>query len=218
MATQRSKFGYGLAAGLLLVLRTGSAAGLEPIALPPPQTEGGRPLMQALKERKSTREFAPGQLSRQQLGDLLWAAFGINRADGHRTAPSAMNAQEIDVYVATDGGLFLYQAGEHRLQPVMEGDFRPKIGGQPYVKEAPVNLLFVADFARMTKAKPADKDFYSGANTGYISQNVYLYCASEGLGTVVYNLADRTALAAAMKLRPDQKPVLGQAVGRPRKL
>lgn len=186
------------------------------LALPKPRTESGKPLMQALRDRRTTREFSEASLSPQVLGDLLWAAFGVNRpADGHRTAPSAMNAQEIDIYVATAQGLYMYDALGHRLQRISPADVRQATSGQEFARQAPVTVVFVADYARMVKAKPEQKEFYSGVDTGYISQNVYLFCASEGLATVVHDL-DRPPLAAAMKLRPDQHIVLAQVVGYPR--
>lgn len=188
----------------------------QPLRLPAPQTDRGKPLMQALKERKTTREFSPQQLPAQVLGDLLWAAFGVNRPEtGGRTAPSAMNAQEIDIYVGTADGLFLYDAKGHQSQPLVAEDIRSKTSGQPFAQEAPVALIFVADLARMVKAKAADREFYAGIDTGYISQNVYLFCASEALATVVHDL-DRAPLASAMKLRADQKIILAQAVGYPK--
>jgi len=203
---------------ILLSIQVGSSAQeLKPISLPKPQKEGGKPFMQVLSERKSMREFSTDKLTDQQLANLCWAAFGINRPDGHRTAPSAMNAQELDLYVVTAEGVYLYDAPEHQLKPVVAGDIRAKVSGQAYVKQAAVNLVYVADFARMAKAKPEEKDFYSGADTGYVSQNVYLYCASEGLATVVYALGNRASLAESMKLRPEQKPVLAQSVGQPKR-
>ena len=192
------------------------AADLQPIPLPAPHTEGGKPMMQVFKERQSTREFSPRKLPDQVLSDLLWAAFGVNRpAISHRTAPSAMNSQEIDLYVATADGLFLYDAPAHQLEPVLAGDLRAKTGGQAFVTNAPLALIFVADLPRLTKAKPEDRDFYAAIDTGFISQNVYLFCASEGLGTVVHDL-NKPALAKAMRLRPEQKVVIAQAVGYPK--
>jgi len=173
--------------------------------------------MQTLHERCTTREFSSDALSPQQISNLLWAAFGINRrASGQRTAPSAMNAQEIDIYVASEQGLSLYEAAAHQLQPVLAEDIRSKTSGQAFATNAPITLIFVADYARMTKAKPEQKEFYSGIDTGYISQNVYLFCASDDLGTVVHDL-DRSVLGRAMQLRPEQHIVLAQAVGRQRK-
>ena len=192
------------------------AADLQPIPLPAPRTEGGKPMMQVFKERQSTREFSSRKLPDQVLSDLLWAAFGVNRpAISHRTAPSAMNSQEIDLYVATADGLFLYDAPAHQLKPVLAEDLRAKTGGQDFVKEAPLALIFVADLPRLTKAKPEDRDFYAAIDTGFISQNVYLFCASAGLGTVVHDL-NKPALAKAMKLRAGQKVVIAQAVGYPK--
>lgn len=188
----------------------------ETVALPRPRIESGKPLMRALSERRTIREISETPVSAQTLGDLLWAAFGVNRpVDGHRTAPSAMNAQEIDVYVATSTGLYLYDAPGHQLQRVLQADLRAKTSGQEFARQAPVTLIFVADYARMVKAKPEQREFYSGIDTGYISQNVYLFCASEGLATVVHDL-DRAPLGSAMKLRPEQHIVLAQAVGYPR--
>jgi len=190
---------------------------LQPIALPPPQTAGGKPLMQALKERQTLREFSSEKLPGQMLANLLWAACGVNRPDsGHRTAPSAMNAQEIDLYVATPDGLYLYEAAPNRLRPLIPGDLRDKTGSQPFVKEAPLALIFVADLARLAKAKPEDRVRYALMDTGCISQNVYLFCASEGLATVVHEV-DRAGLAQTMKLGPEQKVILAQAVGFPKR-
>lgn len=188
---------------------------LKPLELPPPQTEGGKPLMQALKERKSSREFSPRPLPPQVLSNLLWAAFGLNRPDGRRTAPSARNMQEIDIYVALAEGLYLYDAKAHRLNPVVAEDVRAATGTQAFVGQAPVNLVFVADYARMGEQPEQTKAFYAAADTGFISQNVYLFCASEGLATVVRALVDRDKLAPRMKLRPEQRIVLAQTVGYP---
>jgi len=185
--------------------------------LPKPKTEGGMPLMEALKKRHSSRRFADRKLSDQVLSDLLWAAFGVNRPDGRRTAPSAVNWQEIDIYVATADGLWLFDAKAHDLKPVLPKDIRALTGRQEFVKNAPVNLVYVADFAKMRKGTPeADKILYSAADTGFISQNVYLFCASEGLATVVRGLVDRPALAKAIGLREDQRVILAQTVGYPR--
>jgi len=182
--------------------------------LPKPKPEGGLPLMEALKKRQSSRQFADRALPDQVLSNLLWAACGINRDDGRRTAPSAMNRQEIDVYVAKADGLWLFDAKAQDLKLVLGKDLRALTGKQDFVKDAAVNLIFVADFARMGGNTPdADKVFYSAADTGFISQNVYLYCASEGLATVVRGMVDRPALAKAMALRDDQRITLAQSVG-----
>jgi len=194
----------------------GLAQDLKDIQLPPPQTDGGRPLMQVLKDRKSTRDFRPDKLSLQTLSNILWAGFGINRPDGRRTAPSASNKQEIDIYVATADGLYIYDARGNRLSSVLRDDVRAKTGQQPFVKDAPVNLVYVADLAR-TGADSAERDMDVAADTGFIAQNVYLFCASEGLATVVRGSIDRRSLASAMRLRPDQRIILAQTVGYPQK-
>jgi nitroreductase len=197
--------------------KEGLAEEFKPIELLKPQTNGGVPLMQALKARSSSREYSTKSLPLQVLSNMLWAAWGINRPDGKRTAPSAMNLQEIDVYVALAEGFYLYDARANVLKPVLSKDIRAMTGGQPFVKNAPVNLVYVADHSRMGRVSPKDKTFYSAANTGFISQNVYLFCASEGLATVVRAYVDKSALARAMKLRPDQKIILAQTVGYPKK-
>jgi nitroreductase len=200
-------------AAILILPALCPAGDLGPVTLPGPQKTGGMKLMQALNERKSTREFAEQKLTPQALSNLLWAAWGVNRPDGRRTAPSASIRQEMDVYVATADGLYLYQAKEHRLQPVTPDDLRSLTGTQDYVKQAALNLIYVADLAKMGNGSAESKAMYSGADTGFISQNVYLYCASEGLVTVVRASVDRDALAKAMHLRPDQRITLAQSVG-----
>lgn len=190
---------------------------LKPINLSVPNTKGGKPLMQALKERKSQREFSPKELPLTVLSDLLWAANGINRPESaHHTASTAMNMQEIDIYVAKSEGLYLYDTKANTLIPVVAGDIRALTGSQPFVKDAAINLIYVADFSKMKQMSADDKIFYAAADTGFISQNVYLYCASAGLATVVRGLIDKSALAKAMKLRPDQKIILAQTVGYPK--
>ena len=194
------------------------AQDLKPIKLLDPQLDGGRPLMQVLKERKSSREYSSEKLPLQILSNLLWAAWGVNRTDsGLRTAPSASNMQEIDIYVATADGVYLYNAQKHILEPVLGEDIRVATGKQDFVKDAAVNLVFVADYSKMGKRSEENKRYMSGADTGFISQNVYLYCASEGLATVVRGMVDGPALEKIMKLRPDQKVVFGQSVGYPPK-
>ncbi|UCD04914.1 MAG: SagB/ThcOx family dehydrogenase [candidate division WOR-3 bacterium] len=184
--------------------------------LPEPRTTAGRPLMEVLRDRKSTREFIQKEIPLQVLSDMLWAAWGVNRPEsGKRTAPSAVNWQEIDVYVASARGLHRYDAFEHRLIEILSDDVRELTGMQDFVKEAPVNLIFVADYSRMGNRPQRDKDFYSAADAGFISQNVYLFCASEGLGTVVRGAVDRDKLAKKMRLSSEQKIILAQSVGYP---
>jgi SagB-type dehydrogenase family enzyme len=204
----------------VLLICPAMISGQEPksVQLLEPQMDTGRPLMQVLKDRKSSRAFSPRELPRQVLSNMLWAAFGVNRPDsGKHTAPSAVNWEEIDIYVATADGLYLYDAKAHALKPILSEDIRALTGRQPFVAGVPVNLVYVANFSRMGKAKDDEKVFYSAADTGFISQNVYLYCASEGLATVVRGLVDRPALAKVMKLGPDERVILSQSVGYPKK-
>jgi len=163
------------------------------------------------------REFSSGELTIEVISDMLWAAAGINRPESaHRTSPTAMNMQEIDIYLAKADGLYLYDAKGNMLIPIVSGDIRALTGSQPFVKDAPVNLIYVADLSKMSRLSPEVADFYAGADTGFISQNVYLYCASSGLATVVRGSVDKPALAKAMKLRPDQKIIFAQTVGYPK--
>ncbi len=186
------------------------------ISLPAPVITEGKPLMEALSSRKSSRSFASRELSPRTLSGLLWAAFGINRPEsGRRTAPSASNAQEIDVYAAMSRGVFLYDAGSNKLKRILSDDIRGAAGRQPFVKNAPVLLLYVADYRRM-RGQESQKDFYSAADTGFISQNVYLFCASEGLSTVVLGQFDKKLLAEKLGLAELQKIVLVQPVGYPK--
>jgi SagB-type dehydrogenase family enzyme len=198
------------------------AADLSPIKLPPPDLQGGKSLMQSLQERKTSRSFSPKKLPGAVLSNLLWAACGINRPDsGKRTAPSARNWQEVDVYIAMEEGLYLYNAKAHLLEPVMKKDLRRETTTflQPsriQVAGAPVQMIYVADYAKMGfGADEEDRIIYSAADTGFIAQNVYLYCASAGLATGVRGLVDRDALSKDMQLRDRQKIVLVQAVGYP---
>jgi nitroreductase len=171
--------------------------------------------MQVLRDRKTSRDFAPAPLPEKLLSNLLWAAFGVNRPDGRRTAPSAMNWQEMTVYVATKDGLFVYDAGANQLTTVLTQDIRKLTGTQDFAATAPLDLVYVADLARVRAG--SDSEMFVAADAGFIAQNVYLFCASENLATVVRGSIDRTALAAAMKLRPQQKIILAQTVGYPKR-
>ena len=173
--------------------------------------------MHLLRERKSVREFSSEKIPLQVLSNLLWAAFGITRPDGKRTAPSARNWQETGIYVASVDGLYLYDAKPHTLIPIVKDNIRAMTGTQPYVKDAPVNLVYVADYAKAGTSPMEEKDLWSACDTGFIAQNVYLYCTSEGLNTVVRGLIDKSVLGKVMRLGPDQKIILAQSIGYPRK-
>jgi len=210
-----------LFAGVLLVfmlncLLPSFAEGPAPVQLPNPQKEGGKPLMSALNERISQRAFSSDKLSTQTLSNLLWAAFGINRPDGRRTAPSARNWQEMDIYVATADGAYLYDPKKNALNPILSKDIRAMTGTQPFVKDAAVNLVYVLDSSRVTDTG-ADMQMLAGVDAGTIAENVYLFCASEGLATVVRASIDRDTLAKELKLGPHQKIIIAQSVGYPKK-
>ena len=192
------------------------------IILPAPAKSGGKPLMDALNERGSSRSFSDEELTMQQMADLLWASWGFNReADGKRTAPSSHNRQEMDVYIALRSGLYLYDAGKNIMKHIHGRDIRALTGTQDFPASAPVNLIFVADLTkRGLKEGQAitDTDLLSSwANTGFMAQNVYLYCASEGLSCVIRAMVPRGKLAPEMGLRPLQAIILAQTVGYPEK-
>lgn len=197
------------------IARQAIAQELKPVALPAPRTEGGMPLMQALNARHSSREFSAKPLPLQTLSNLLWAGFGVNREDGRRTAPSAMNWQEIDIYVFLAEGVYVYQARDNLLKPVAAGDFRGLTGTQAFTKTAPLNLVYVADTARTSRASAEQVAIWSPSHAGFIAQNVYLFCASEGLNVVVRGLVDRQALADKLGLRTEQRVWLAQTIGYP---
>jgi len=181
-----------------------------------PQTET-QPFLQLLKKRASSRAFSARALAPQTLANLLWSAFGVSRPDsGKRTAPTANNKQEIDIYVAMEKGVYRYDAKANLLTLVAPGDHRAATGRQTYVGEAAVNLVYVADLDRSGGSSEEDKLLYAAAATGLIGENVYLYCASEGLATVIRAYVTRPALAEILKLRPNQKIILAQTVGYPK--
>ncbi len=192
------------------------AEGPASIQLPDPKKDGGKPLMTALNDRMTARTFSAEKLPQQTLSNLLWAAFGINRPDGKRTAPSARNWQETEIYVATADGVYLWDAKKNTLETIVAKDIRPMTGTQDYVKDAPVVLIYVADYTKVN-AGDMDKQLLVGADVGLIAENVYLFCASEGLAVVVRAAIDRDPLAKELKLKPDQKIIMDQCVGYPKK-
>ncbi|MGB7219131.1 MAG: SagB/ThcOx family dehydrogenase [Vicinamibacterales bacterium] len=187
------------------------------IALPKVDPHGGMPLMEALAARRSSREFAPDPLPLPLLGGLLWAAFGINRPDGGRTAPTAINAQEIDVFVALPAGAYRYDATQHALVLVAAIDVRRVTGYQDFVDEAPLDLVYVADHSRMRMVPAAARESYSSAAAGAICQNVYLFAAAHDLATVIRAWIDRDAIAEALGLTHDQPVLFSQTVGYPKR-
>lgn len=208
-----------IAATIFCFASSSIAADPDMIKLPPPDLKGGKSLMKSLQERKTSRLFSSKKLPPEVLSGLLWAACGINRPEsGKRTAPSALNWQEIDVYVALEEGLYLYNAKTHALNPVLKKDLRKNTVAilQPartQIAGAPVQLIYVANYSKMGLGSEEDKISYSSVDTGFIAQNVYLYCASAGLSTVVRGMVDKERLAKDMQLRDKQKIILVQTVG-----
>ena len=184
------------------------------IALPSPVRVGGKTLMGALNERKTVRNYSSKEISKETLSSLLWAANGVNRPDGRRTAPTGRNVQDIDVYVMLSCGVYLYDAPNNRLQLVNAGDHRESAGPQSFAKTAPVNLFYVQDLARAMKADEMNTIKHGGIHAGAIMQNVYLFCAKEGLGTVARDWLERDKLNEVLKLSPNQRIILGQTVGK----
>lgn len=200
---------------------------LKPITLPKPEADGGKSVLAALKERKTTRNISARELPPQVLSNLLWAAFGVNREQGSfgkpgRTAASASNSQEIDLYVALPEGVYLYEAGPHRLAPVVAGDFRAR-AGRGAAGSAPVNIFYVVDLARYdTGPRQPDRSIgnpeiqksYYYVDTGLIAANVYLFAASQGLAAWFHN-CNKEATAKEFKLRPEQRVLFAQTAGYP---
>lgn len=185
----------------------------EMVKLPEPQKKGGMSLMEALNNRQSQRSYSNKDLSIQQMSNLLWAAYGINRPNGYRTVPSARTFNEFDIYIIKPEGWYVYNPAQHAMLKMGNEDLREFAGTQDFVKSAPVNLVFVADFDRMSGADDEFRKFYSAADVGYISQNVYLWCASEELATIVRGQIDKPKAKEVLKLRPNQHIILAQTVG-----
>ena len=186
------------------------------IALPPVDKHGGLPLMEAFAQRRSSREFASDPLPMPLLSSLLWAAWGVNRSDGNRTAPTALDCQEIDIYLALPSGAYLYDADAHALQLAATSDVRRVTGYQDFVDEAPLDLVYVVDHARMKLVPVGQRDRFASVAAGAIAQNVYLFAASAGLSTVLRAWIDRAAVADALGLGHHQRVLLSQTVGFPK--
>jgi hypothetical protein len=207
-----------LASAAAMAVGPGKAAAQAPerIALPPPRTEGGMSLTSALKLRRSTREYSEEALSAQTLSNLLWAAFGVNRPNGDRTAPYWRHVMVIDVYLAKADGVWIYEPKEHALQLYLLDDIRALTGLQDFVASAPLNLVYVAHGERMKDVSPEERRLYASVDTGFIGQNVYLFCAAEGLGSVFRAAVDYPKLARQLRLPQEQFVTFAQTVGYPR--
>jgi len=200
-------------------LQTGGAVQLDVIKLNPPDLNKGISVMQALKKRKSQRDISDKKLTLQQLSDLLWAADGINRPDGKRTAPAAIAIYSVDIYVVLPEGVYLYDVARHELKPVAKGDFRKLAGMQNFVFIAPLNLVYVLNLKSWRNAqRPVSdekRDLWVHVEVGLVAQNVNLYCASEGLGATVRGLIDQKKFGEVIKVRPEQV-VLAHTIGYPK--
>ena len=178
------------------------------IKLLAPDTLGGKPLMQAISRRKTDRQFDTRNLSLKHLSEILWVANGINRSNGKRTVPSSQGKYPLQTYAVLSNGIYFYNVVKHQLEPLVKGDFRNLAGKQTFVDTAPLNLLFIA------KGKTATDNFNASLeDSGYCGQNVYLYCASEELKTVVRAGAKEVELLKAMNLGANYKFILAQTVG-----
>ena len=184
--------------------------------LPTPRETGGKPLMEVLKLRRSIRDYADRPLPPQVLSDLLWAAFGVNRPSGDRTAPYWRHVMVIDVYASLADGVWLYDPKQHRLEQRLPADVRAQTGMQDFVATAPLNLVYVAHGERMQDISPEERRLYASVDAGFIGQNVYLFCASEGLASVFRGAVDTRKLASTMQLGEGQFVTFAQSVGYPR--
>ena len=217
MITRRqANSGILASAALAAVPAFAATQKLKPIELPAPRAEGGMPLINALKLRLSTREFSDRPLPAQTLSDLLWAAFGINRPNGYRTAPCARYIIVIEIYVAMVDGVWIYEPKTHALLPHLAGDIRAETGVQNFVKTAPLNLVYVAHGERLMDDSPEERRLLASVDTGFIGQNVYLFCASEGLVTVFRGSVEYRKLKRTLKLPDQQFVTFAQTVGYPR--
>ena len=217
MMTRRQASAGLVSSGAVAATQTVLAQESGSVELPPPRTDGGKPLIQALRLRRSTREYSDKPLPAQVLSDLLWAAFGINRpATGDRTAPYWRHVMVIDVYAAMADGVWLYDPKRHALDPHLRTDIRAQTGMQDFVGSAPLNLIYVAHGERMQDISAENRRLYASVDTGFIGQNVYLFCASEGLATVFRGAVDYQKLANAMKLGAGQFVTFAQTVGYPK--
>src|SRR5208337_4423369 len=214
MLTRRRANAVILSAGMAAAVQS-PAPGETSRALPPPRQDGGKPLMEALKLRRSTRVYSSHLLSPQIISDLLWAAFGINRPSGDRTAPYWRHIMVIDIYAAMADGVWLYDPKAHALVPHSKDDLRALSGTQDFVGVAPLNLVYVAHGERMTDVSPEERRLFASADACFIGQNVYLFCASQGLATVFRGSANQARLGAAMGLPEGQFVTFAQTVGYP---
>lgn len=193
------------------------STGFSDMNLPKPNMEGGQPLMNCLKQRQTQRQFADKEIPKQVLSNMLWAAQGVNRDDpDYRTAPSARNCNAIEIYVVTKDGAYLFDPESHELTEHVKGDFRADTGTQDFVAKAPINLVYVLDTKKQeSHPDPSRREMVAHCDAGFIGQNVYLFCASEGLATVFRGLVDKEKLGKSLNLPESKKVLYAQSVGYP---
>lgn len=198
-----------------LMLSAAAFAADKVVKLPKPNLNRTGTVMKALSERQSTREYASKALTLADLSDLLWAANGINRSDaGKRTAPSAMNKQDVDVYVILPEGSYLYDAKNHQLNLIAEGDYRGAVaGGQAFVKTAPVSLVLISDVSRFGDAQKIQNQLMGAMDAGIVSQNISIFCSAAKLATVPRASMDAAQLKKVLKLKDSQIPMMNHPVG-----
>ena len=207
----------GIAISMAWPLNVADAKELSTIKLNAPEMDKGMSVIQALKERKSERIYSDRQLTLQELSNLLWAADGISREDGRRTAPSWANYQEFDIYVIREDGVYVYEPKNHELIPVAAGDYRKYAGTQEFAVTAPINLFFVADLDKIKAgADETAKVMIACTDVGYISENVALYATSVGMASRPRAGMKKEDLAQILKLRPEQRIILAHTVGYPK--
>jgi len=207
---------HAIVAAALLCAAMSYGQGLKPIQLKKPDMARKATVMEALSKRASVREYSDKKLSEQDLSDLLWAGNGVNRPDGKRTAPSAMGVQDVDIYVLTAEGAYLYNAQKSVLEPVAAGDFRAQIASQAFVATAPVNLMLVSDLSKFTRGDDASRERMAAVDVGTVSQNIAIFCAAAGLATVPRAMIDTDKIGPLLKLKPTQKIILNHPVGYPK--
>ncbi|MDR1005814.1 MAG: SagB/ThcOx family dehydrogenase [Bacteroidales bacterium] len=187
------------------------------IHLPEPQRKGGMPLMECLNERKTLRDFHDGEkLDEQMLSNFLWASYGISREDGRRTAPTARNAQDIDLYVVTKQGVYRWESTKNVLFLIKEGDFRKLTGPQPFVPMAQWNVAIVSDLNKYGNPDDINALKYGAMSAGYVSENMYLFCSAFKLATVARGMFDQKEMKALLQLKDGQMVMLVQSVGMPK--
>jgi len=191
-----------------------NASSLEPIKLHKPNIKSAKSIMQTFQDRRTDREYSSKDLSIEDISNLLWAACGINRPDGRRTAPTARNSQEIDVYLINKDGAYLYVPQDDLLQPIYTGDLRPALAsGQNFVLDAPISILIIGDIAKLSMDNDDRAMKMMCCDAGIVSQNINIFCAANNLATVPRAMMDEKSLRDALKLKDSQHPILNNPVG-----